>query len=85
MMIIKPEAPGHRCEVPWDSSDYGSTGHEDGTLFICPDCQRAYVARPSYASLGPTQQWYRVYWWNWRLRKRIAAATDGRRSFRSYT
>lgn len=73
--IVPVDQSGHNCrdQQPWRSGGYGSTGQPDGTLWIC-DCERAYIARPCYESLRPTQTWRPVRWWNFEARKRLAAA-----------
>jgi len=68
--IILNDLPAHTCTLPWQSGGYGSTGYEDGSIFIC-FCGQAYFSAPCFEHFGPVSLWKKVRWYHFGKRKRI--------------
>lgn len=74
--ISPPPPRPHDCrrDLPWQSGGYGSTGHPEDTVALCPTCGKAWVCLPCYESLGPVTWWRPVRWFSRPdLHKRAAA------------
>jgi hypothetical protein len=78
--MIPPPPRKHQCPHPQG----GPLGkwYEPGTLWQCPECGEWWHAKDGEQVHGRTvwcahSIWYPVSWWNFKMRRRIQAFSDG--------
>lgn len=67
MSELIPAPERHVCDLP-------DAQNNEGSLASCRTCGTWWHGVWCYQGFGGGVEWRQVFWWHWRLRRRIAAS-----------